>query len=234
MRLAKRPNPVYEFVMQTEQFPLSTEALSDCVRHLSAGALGIVPTNTVYGIIADIRRDDAVRDLYAAKGKGPEAPLQLLFSPGVGAVEIARYAEFGAAADALVAALGPGAWTIIVPAVPGWHSPALAGGTTVGVRVPDSAALHQLLDALGAPVAASSANRHGQPSPATCADAVGQVGEACRFAIDAGRTANGLDSTVIDCSGEAVRILREGAIDRHSVARILGLSDIPVLRSVRR
>ena len=231
MRLPKLQSAVYEFVMQTEQFPLSNDALARCVRQLRAGALGILPTDTVYGIVADIRSDAAVRALYAAKGKGNEAPLQLLFAPGP--VEVARFATLNPPAAALIQALGPGGWTIIVPAASGWSSPALAGGHTVGVRIPDAAAVHELVRSLGAPVAASSGNRHGGPSPTNCAEAVTQVGSACEFAIDAGPTARGLDSTVIDCSGDDVRILREGAIDRHQVARILGLSDIPVLRSVR-
>ncbi|HKS91896.1 MAG TPA: Sua5/YciO/YrdC/YwlC family protein, partial [Tepidiformaceae bacterium] len=74
----------------------------------------------------------------------------------------------------------------------------------------------------------------GEPSPRTCAEAIAQVGERCGFALDGGPTAAGLDSTIIDCTSEAPHIIREGAIDRHEVARILGMSVIPVLRSVRR
>ena len=129
--------------------------------------------------------------------------------------------------------LGPGGWTIVVPARPGWSSAALAGGSTVGFRIPDSPVVHVVVELLGGPLAASSANRHGGVSPTTCADAVAQVGEFCACAIDAGATPEGLDSTVIDCSTPEVRILREGAIDRLTIARILGLPTIPVLRSVR-
>ncbi|HXU24575.1 MAG TPA: L-threonylcarbamoyladenylate synthase [Tepidiformaceae bacterium] len=217
--------------MQTEQFPLSPEALARCVAQLRAGALGILPTDTVYGIVADIRSDDAVRALYAAKGKGTASPLQLLFAPDL--AEIGRFGVLNRASQSLLDAFGPGGWTIIVPAVPGWSSPALAGGATVGVRIPDAPAVHDLVGALGGPLVASSANRHGGPSPTTCVEASVQVGASCAFAIDAGPTVSQLDSTVIDCSSDEVRIVREGAIDRHQVARILGLSDIPVLRSVR-
>ena len=90
-----------------------------------------------------------------------------------------------------------------------------------------------VIDALGGPVAASSANISGGTSPLACAEAVAQVGAACAAAIDNGPTPQGIDSTVIDASGADVRILREGAIDRATVARILGLAQIPVLRSVR-
>ena len=146
---------------------------------------------------------------------------------------LADFVELSSSARALVEALGPGGWTIITHARDGWQSPALAGGLTVGFRMPDAQILREVVRSLGAPLAASSANRHGSPSPLNCADAVSQVGEFCTLALDGGSTPVGLDSTVIDCSNAEVRILREGAIDRHTLARILGLIEIPVLRSVR-
>ncbi|MBI5948436.1 MAG: threonylcarbamoyl-AMP synthase [Chloroflexi bacterium] len=211
--------------------PATPEAIARAAAGLAAGGLAIVPTDTVYGIAADLRRDDAVRALYAAKGKGEAAPLQVLFGPDLGEVEL--YATWTPAAASLVSALGPGGWTIILPAVPGWESPALAGGRTIGVRIPDAPVVHALVAALGAPLAASSANQHGSPSPRTCAEATAGVGAHCAIALDGGPCPAGIDSTVIDLSSAEVRILREGAIDRLTVARILDLPAIPVLRSVR-
>jgi L-threonylcarbamoyladenylate synthase len=211
--------------------PHSPAAIAACAAVLRDGHTVILPTDTVYGIAADALNEAAVQTIYEAKGKAGAAPLQLLFSPDSNAIE--RFANFTPSARKLVSALGPGGWTIIVPASAGWDSPALAGGTTVGVRIPNAPVVWEVVDALGGPVAASSANRHGDPSPTTCAAAIAGVGESCTFAIDAGPTAAALDSTVIDCSTSEPRILREGAIDRQTVARILGLSDIPVLRSVR-
>lgn len=197
---------------------------------LAAGGLVILPTDTVYGIAADARQDDAVRALYAAKGKGAESPLQLLFSADHRLLE--RYASLTPSATALIAGLGSGGWTLVVPAAAGWDSPALAGGRTVGVRIPASRAVAEVVDRLGAPLAASSANRHGKASPRTCAEAMAGVGRHCTLALDAGTT-SGVDSTVIDCVADPPRILREGAIDRPTIARILGITDIQVLRSVR-
>lgn len=191
----------------------------------------IVPTDTVYGIAAAALDERAVGRLYEAKGKERSAPLQLLFAPS--AETIARFAVVNQPAARLIEAFGPGGWTIIVAAARGWESAALAGGTTVGVRIPDAPAVHALVEELGQPLAASSANQHGGPSPRTCGEAIEQIGARCGFALDAGPTATGLDSTIIDCSGDAVRILREGAIDRQEVARILGVSAIPILRSIR-
>jgi L-threonylcarbamoyladenylate synthase len=198
---------------------------------MSDGELAILPTDTVYGICADVRRDEAVRRISAAKERSEAQPLQLLFGPEGAALE--RYARLTAAARRLVDALGPGGWTIVTEAADGWESPALAGGRTVGLRIPQATVVQEIVARLGAPLAASSANVHGGASPVTCADAVRQVGEHCSIALDGGPCAAGIDSTVIDCSSDDVRILREGAIDRQVVARILGLNEIHVVRSVR-
>jgi len=198
---------------------------------LARGGLVIVPTDTVYGIAADARDDAAVLAVYAAKRRSADLPLQLLFGRDPSWLE--RHAVVTPAARTLVDALGPGGWTIIVPAREGWSSPALSGGATVGFRMVPVEITLDVIDALGGPVAASSANISGGTSPLTCAEAVAQVGAACAAAIDNGPTPQGIDSTVIDASSADVRILREGAIDRATVARILGLAQIPVARSIR-
>ncbi len=190
-----------------------------------------MPTDTVYGICADARRDDAVVAINDAKGRGHRTPLQLLFAGDPGTIE--GWAILSAAAKKLIGALGAGGWTIIMDAAQGWDSPALAGGRTVGIRMPAAPVVEKVVTALGAPLAASSANRHGEPSPVTCLQAIGAIGQACAIALDGGRTEAGLDSTVIDCTAAGPLIVREGAIDRATVARILGVNEIRVLRSVR-
>ncbi len=211
--------------------PVSDKTIAQATEALASGGLVILPTDTVYGICADVRLDRAVRGIYTAKGKGAEAPLQLLFGDRLDLV--LEYAELTWSAERLIQELGPGGWTIITLAKEGWDSPALAGGRTVGVRMPPVEAVKAVVASLGAPLAASSANRHGDASATTCQAAVDSVGEACVLALDAGPTEAGIDSTVVDCSAVEPRILREGAIDRATIARILGLRDIPVSRSVR-
>ncbi len=212
--------------------PAASEPSPDSIARTGAdlreGGLAILATDTVYGVAADIRRDDAVRALYEAKAKGTDEPLQLLFPADPAA--LAPYARLSPDAARLVDALGPGPWTIITPAAGGWSSPALAGGATVGVRMPPVATLQAVLAALGAPVAASSANRHGDPSPTTCTQALASLGERCAAAIDDGPTSHGLDSSVIDCSVTPPRILREGALPAATIAGHLGLADIEVVR----
>jgi L-threonylcarbamoyladenylate synthase len=197
---------------------------------LSVGELVILPTDTVYGLAAAADGPEAVRAIFAAKGRPAKQPLQLLFSVDA---HIDEFAELPPAARAIIDGFGPGAWTAIVPCAKGWTSPALAGGDTAGIRIPDHPVVAAVVNALGRPIAATSANRHGNPSPTSCEEAIQEVGERCGVAIDGGPATVGLDSTVIDCTGDTPRILREGAIDRHTVARILGLPTISVVRSVR-
>lgn len=212
-------------------FSTTPEGVREAVKALRDGTLVILPTDTVYGVAADVSDDDAVRAIYAAKGRSPDFPLQLLFGRDPGLLE--RYADVTPQARLLVDALGPGGWTIIVPAREGWDSPALSGGRTVGFRMVPVEVTLDIVDALGSPLAASSANIAGGESPTTCHDAVAQVGESSALAIDGGPTEQGIDSTVIDLASGEPHILREGAIDRATIARILKLSDIPVSRSVR-
>ena len=206
----------------------SPQSITRAVDALRAGRLAILATDTVYGIAADIRRDEAVRALYEAKAKSTGEPLQLLFPQDLDA--LTPYARLSPAAATLINALGPGPWTIITPVAEGWSSPALAGGATVGVRMPPVATLQAVLTDLGAPVAASSANRHGDPSPTTCAQAIASLGERCAAAIDDGPTSHGLDSSVVDCSVTPPRILREGALPAATIAGHLGLATIEVVR----
>lgn len=213
------------------QLPAGHEAATAAADALRGGGLVILPTDTVYGVAADIANDAAVRGIYTAKRRNPDFPLQLLFGRDTAVLD--DYASVNAPARVLVEALGPGGWTIIVPARDGWDSPALSSGRTVGFRMIPVDVTLDVIEALGRPVAASSANVAEQPSPTTCADAVDQLGGSCAVAVDAGPTTAGIDSTVIDLSGHEPRILREGAIDRATVARILKLSQIPVVRSVR-
>jgi len=211
--------------------PISPESIANAAVVVARGDLAILPTDTVYGICADIRHDAAVDRIYAAKGKGRDEPLQLLFGNDIDL--LVQYAGLTADARRLIETLGPGGWTVVTRAREGWSSPALAGGRTVGVRMQATGVVGDIVLLIGAPLAASSANRHGDASPTTCQAAVAAIGAACAIALDAGSTPVALDSTVVDCAGDRPRILREGAIDRRTIARILGLQDIPVLRSAR-
>lgn len=206
------------------------DTIASAAAHLRAGGLVILPTDTVYGLFADASNDEAVRAIATAKGKPGGTPLQLLFPrSGEG---LSAYAVVTDTVRRFIDDMGPGPWSLVVPAAPGWDSPALAGGETVGFRLPNHDVLDAVIEVLGGPICGSSANAHGEPGPATCEDAVAGVGEHAAVALEGG-TAAGLSSTVIDLSGDEPVILREGVMDREQVARILGLPRIEVVRSER-
>jgi L-threonylcarbamoyladenylate synthase len=111
-----------------------------------------------------------------------------------------------------LARLWPGALTLIVPAAPWLPAELLAGGATVAVRLPAHEWLRALIRALGAPLAATSANLHGGRDPQTAAEVVAQLGGALPLVIDGGPTPGPIPSTIVDCTGPEPRLLRAGAL----------------------
>ena len=163
---------------------------------LRAGRLAILPTETVYGLGARADRPEAVAAIYAAKGRPRFNPL------------IAHVADLEAAArvgllDARTQALAdrfwPGPLTIVVPIRPegGVCELARAGLDTVALRAPAHPLARAVLDGLGLPIVAPSANRSGRPSPTRFADAVEETGSAAAAWLDGGDCAVGLESTVV-------------------------------------
>jgi L-threonylcarbamoyladenylate synthase len=197
------------------------ECVQEATAALCGGGLIIYPTDTVYGLGAVAQADEAVRRLFRAKGRAPDRPLPLLLA---NATEVERVAaQVPPLARRLMERFWPGALTIVLRRSPRFHSLALAGSDTVGVRVPDHPLLREVIRRTGGPITGTSANRSGLPSPLTVAEAIEQVGEAVDLAIDGGRCRGGVESTVIDITGERPRILREGAVRRGEIEEALGL-----------
>ncbi len=177
---------------------------------LRAGAVLAFPTDTLYGLAVDPRREDAVTKLYRIKGRPVDQALPLI------AASLAQVEAFAGVLPALGGRLArrfwPGPLTLVVPAWADLHPLALAGGASVAVRVPDHAAARRLAEALGHPVTSTSANRSGEP-PSALADAVAAaIGDSLDGLIDAGPCPGGPPSTIVDVRGERPRLVRAGAI----------------------
>jgi L-threonylcarbamoyladenylate synthase len=183
------------------------------------GQLVCFPTDTVYGIGAAASSDDAIRRLYAVKGRAPDKPLPLLISQPA---EAAYYAEVTPVAKTLIARFWPGPLTIVLRKVDGLRSRALAGQKTVALRVPDNDVPRGIAKMLGEPVTGTSANRSGSRPPVSAAEVAFSLGEMVSLVIDGGRSEGGVESTVIDLSGGAPALLREGAVSREELAKALG------------
>lgn len=197
-------------------------AIDAAVHAVSRGGLVVLPTDTVYGIGADAFTPPAVAALLAAKGRGRQMPPPVLM-PDVRTLDGLATGVPAAVRD-LAEAFWPGGLTIILAAQPSlaWDLGETHG--TVALRVPDHPVALALLSRTG-PLAVSSANRTGQPSALEVGEARDQLGDSVHVYLDGGRTPGGVASTIVDATGDALRVVREGAIglDRlREVAPVVG------------
>ncbi len=194
------------------------DTLDRALAMLRAGEPIAFPTDTVYGVGAAALDAAAVLRLYAVKRRPLAQAIALL---------IADEADLDLVAATVppparrLARLWPGALTLVVPAAPRLPPELLAGGATVAVRLPDHDWLRALIRGLGAPLAATSANRHGGRDPQTAADVAAQLGDALPLIVDGGPTPGPVPSTIVDCMGDAPRLLRAGALAWERVVAAL-------------
>ncbi len=179
-----------------------------------------MPTETVYGLAADAANARAVAAVYEAKGRPSFNPLIAHVTDVAMARRIAR---FDARAEALAARFWPGPLTLVLPVLDpeAVCDLARAGLDTVAIRAPGHPLPHALIQALGRPIVAPSANRSGRPSPTTFADAVEETGKAAAAALDGGPCAIGLESTVVALLDQP-RLLRPGAVTRAEIEAVIG------------
>ena len=189
---------------------------------LHAGGLVVFPTDTVYGIAVDPLNAEAVASVYRIKGRDTEKPLQIILAASSQLADIAE--DVSPEARRLTEHFFPGGITLVLKKAKSVPNTVVAGGGTVGVRVPDHPVCQDLVRAFGRPIAATSANRSGRPSPRTAQEAAAQVGNDVTMVLDAGPCPLGIDSTVIDVSTDKPRILRIGAVPVAEIERLLGVS----------
>ncbi|HET9590049.1 MAG TPA: L-threonylcarbamoyladenylate synthase, partial [Anaerolineales bacterium] len=193
--------------MKTAILPADApDAIARALQILRAGGLVAFPTDTVYGLGALAFDGRAVESIYTAKDRPTERAIPILVGD-IGDLEKVAV-EIPKNAQVLASRFWPGPLTILVPKRPELPD-AVSATSTIGVRVPDHEIARALLRAAG-PMAVTSANLSGQTSPATAKEVFVQLHGRIGLIIDGGRTPGGLPSTVVDCSGETIRILREG------------------------
>jgi tRNA threonylcarbamoyl adenosine modification protein (Sua5/YciO/YrdC/YwlC family) len=202
---------------------LRVDAIRTAAHSVGAGELVVLPTDTVYGIGADAFDAVAVADLLRAKGRGPDMPVPVLV--GSWTTIDGLVTSVDSRTRDLIEAFWPGGLTIVVR-----HAPSLTWNLgdahgTVAVRMPLHPVAIELLERTG-PMAVSSANRHGQPPAKTAAEALDQLGEDVAVYLEDGQVVGGVASTIVDVTGPAPRILRQGAIEvgvlREVVPDIVG------------
>ncbi len=188
---------------------------------LREGGLVAFPTETVYGLGADARNDRAVAAIFEAKGRPRFNPLIVHFRHLAAAAE---ETVFDSRARALAERFWPGPLSLVLPRAPGSRISLLcsAGLDTLAVRVPGHESAQALLNACALPIAAPSANPAGRISPTRAADVVAALGDRVDLVLDAGACPIGLESTVVDLSGDTPRLLRPGAVTREALEEQLG------------
>lgn len=188
---------------------------------LRRGGLVAFPTETVYGLGADAFNAEAVRRIFAAKGRPADNPLIVhVASPADITPDLVT--EWPRAAAALARAFWPGPLTLVVPAGPRVPAVVTAGLPTVGVRCPAHEVARALIEAAGRPVAAPSANRSGRPSATRAEDVWEDLAGRIDVLLDAGPAPVGVESTVVDVSGPRPRLLRPGGVPPEDLEAVLG------------
>jgi len=196
-------------------------AITQAARLLEAGQVIALPTETVYGLGAAALNAQALRKLYALKGRPQNNPLIAHVLDVEQARSLVR--SWPDHADALARHFWPGALTLILPKADHVPSEATAGLATIAVRAPAHPVARALLRAFGGPICAPSANRSGHVSP-TRAEHVADdfAGVADLLILDGGASDHGIESTVVDLTSDPPRILRPGNISAEQIAEVLG------------
>jgi L-threonylcarbamoyladenylate synthase len=195
-------------------------AVGRAVELLRSGEVVAFPTETVYGLGADASNADAVARIFALKGR-PETHPVIVHLADAGALE--QWArDISAGARKLAHAFWPGPLTLILRRGARVLDAVTGGQDTVGLRIPSHPVAQQLLAAFGGGIAAPSANKFGRVSPTTAMHVFSDFVHAVPLVLDGGACAVGIESTIVDFSGEHARLLRPGGVPAAAIEAALG------------
>lgn len=193
------------------------DVIEQALQALRVGGLVAFPTDTVYGVGALAFDGPAVESIYAAKDRPVEKAIPVLIADVSDLDKVA--VDVPTMAGVLAAHFWPGPLTLVVPKQPSLPA-AISATETVAVRIPDHPVARALLRATG-PMAVTSANISGQPSPTDADDVMRQLGGRIPLIIDGGATPGGVPSTLVDCLGAEPIILREGPLTKEQILAVL-------------
>lgn len=201
----------------------STGAIEHAVELLQRGQVVAFPTDTVYGLGAHACLSQAVTRLYAVKKRPHDLPIPVLLSDA-GAMETVCI-DIPALAWRLAERFWPGGLSLVLGRSQVIPDAVTSGGPTVAVRVPDHASVRELCRRLGAPLAATSANRHGRPAPVTAGEVQASLGASVPLILDGGPCQGGMASTVLDLTVSPPAILRPGPVTADALGEFVDLKD---------
>jgi L-threonylcarbamoyladenylate synthase len=195
-------------------------AIAEAARVLRDGGLVAFATETVYGLGADATNPAAVARIFEAKGRPPSNPLIVHVADKADALDCVS--TWPDRADRLADRFWPGPLTMVLPRSPIIPDIVTADQDTVGVRVPSTGVARWLIFEAGRPIAAPSANRSTGISPTRARHVIKDLGTRVDLILDSGPTTIGIESTVLDLSGDRPRVLRPGEITREELSEFLG------------
>jgi L-threonylcarbamoyladenylate synthase len=196
------------------------EGLARALEALRDGLVVAIPTDTVYGLAADPFQTQAIDRVFAAKRRPRDITLPVLVASADQALAVMQDPPPGV--RALMDAFWPGALTLVVPRTDDLAVDLGTEQETVGVRCPDHDRVRALCARTG-PLAVTSANLHNEPTPPTAAEVAALFSDGAVALVLDGGVCDGAASTVIDCTGEAPRLLREGAIPWEDLLRVAAI-----------
>lgn len=208
-------------INETLTLPPNESGLRKAADLLSDGGLVAFPSETVYGLGADARRDTSVAQIFEAKGRPRFNPL-IIHLPDL--TRAKTYAQFNADAQALAQAFWPGPLTLVVPlrADAGLSPLVTAGLDTVAIRVPEHPVTQGLLRAFDGPLAGPSANPSGRISPTRAAHVLDGLSGKIAAVVDGGACAVGVESTIVGFDETGPVLLRPGGLPTEAIADCLG------------
>lgn len=203
---------------------IKDEELAEAARIIQAGGLVAFPTETVYGLGANALNEDAAKKIYAAKGRPSDNPLIAHISC-VGELEplVSRIPEAG---RKLAEAFWPGPLTMVFPKSERVPHGTTGGLETVAVRMPSDPVANRLIALAGVPIAAPSANTSGRPSPTTAQHVWQDMNGKIEMILDGGPVGIGVESTIVDVSGDVPTLLRPGAVTIEMLEAVVGPVEI--------
>jgi len=212
--------------METKVLSAEKEAIGVAARILAEGGLVAFPTDTVYGVGAHALQPDAVERIYTAKIRPRDKAIPILLAKPDDLVLVAE--GITETAWLLAERFWPGGLTLVLPRKANVPDVVSAGGPTVAVRVPDHPVPLALIAALGTPLAATSANLSGHPSPVTAQEVKAELGGRIELILDGGQCPCGIPSTVLDLSADPPTVLRAGAIAVEEIKAALAEQRIEI------
>jgi len=186
---------------------------------LKKGGIIAYPTDTVYGLGADPLNELAVEKIYRVKKRPRSLALPLLLADKSDLLKVASVVP--GIAWILAERFWPGGLTLVLKKST-WVPDTVSADDTIAVRVPGHPVTIALIRGLGSPIIGTSANLSGSPSPVTAAEVRAQLGTEVDFIVDGGRCPGGVESTVLDISGETTTMVREGAVPGKELKKFLG------------